>query len=209
MIYDISQPIHAGTAVWDGDQPYTLSHALRIANGASVNLTTLTLSPHTGTHADAYFHFQQTGTFTDAMPLDAYIGRAHVVTVAKTDGALTREDFAEGILEVGQRLLIRSATSPQDERVFPSRFVYLSVDLIAYFAAHGGRLIGLESPSVDEVTSKTLPCHHALAAHRLVNLENLVLHGVPDGTYELIALPLKLAGACASPVRAILRPWKD
>ena len=67
------------------------------------------------------------------------------------------------------------------------------------------RLVGLDSPSVDPAESKTLESHQQLLAHDLRVLENLVLDEVDPGDYELIALPLKLASADASPVRAILR----
>ena len=57
----------------------------------------------------------------------------------------------------------------------------------------------------DRVDSKDLPSHRALFRHGIANLECLELGGVPEGRYELIALPLRLIGFDASPVRAVLR----
>jgi len=204
-IYDITRTVSPRTHVWPGDTPYSAAHVLRRSEGSSVNLTTLTLSAHTGTHADAYYHYDDNGVHPQAMPLDAYIGPAHVVMVSKQEGALYPRDFEHSSLDGIQRLLVHSYVSDLDDDQWPEVFPYLSVELIEWLAARGVRLIGLDSPSVDAFDSKELPCHHALKRLNMVNLETLQLRGVPDDKYELIALPLKLDLACGSPVRAILR----
>jgi arylformamidase len=178
---------------------------LSLDAGSSVNLTTLTTTAHLGTHADAYYHFTPDGSTIGQMPLEAYLGRAQVVTVSKEDGALTPQDFAQVDLRAAERLLIHSPVSQMPHDQFPAMFPYLSVELVSWFATMGLRLIGLDSPSVDAFDSTTLPSHHALREHGMVNLESLYLRDVPDGVYELIALPLRLDLACGSPVRAVLR----
>jgi arylformamidase len=205
VIYDISRTIHPGLAVWPGDTTYSVTHKLWLREGDAVNLTTLTMSGHTGSHADAYYHYEDDGEYVAAMPLDAYIGRARLLTVTRRSGGLLPGDFPVGSLTGIQRLLIRSHISELPETQFSSEYPYLSTELVALLAEQGTRLIGLDSPSVDAFDSTDLPCHHALRAHRMVNLETLALRGVPDGDYELIALPLKLDLACGTPVRAILR----
>jgi arylformamidase len=202
MIFDITRPVTATLPVWPGDTPFSVTPLLRKVDGSSVNLTTLKSTAHLGTHADAYYHYADDGAFIGAMPLDAYIGPARVVTVSKLDGPLLPEDV--GDVTGAQRLLIHSAVSDLGE-VWPAQFPYLSVVLIDWLADLGVRLIGLDSPSVDAFDSKDLPCHHALRRRGMVNLETLYLRDVPDGAYELVALPLRLDGACGSPVRAILR----
>lgn len=204
-LYDITRTVSARTAVWPGDSSYAVAPVYQLAEGASVNLTTITMSPHTGTHADAYFHYERDGAHPVAMPLAAYLGPARVVTVAKRDGALTPDDFAHLSFDGLERLLVHSHVSDLADDQWPAEFPYLSVDLIAWLASKGVVLIGLDSPSVDAFESTDLPCHHALRAYGLVNLECLCLRGVPDGDYELTALPLKLESACGSPVRAVLR----
>lgn len=206
MIYDITRTVAPTLKVWPGDTPYQVEPVLRLSEGASVNLTTLTLSAHTGTHADAYFHYEADDLHPAAMPLDAYIGRARVVTVTRRAGALTPDDFTRVDLNGAERLLIHSHVSALADDVWPEEFPYLSLSLIEWLATLKIRLIGLDSPSVDDFESKDLPCHHALRRHGMANLETLYLNDVPDGWYELIALPLKLDGACGSPVRAVLRP---
>jgi arylformamidase len=205
MIYDITRTIAASTQVWPGDQPYQVEPVLRLAAGDSINLTTITLSPHTGTHADAYYHYAGDGAHPAAMPLEPFVGPARVVTVTRREGPLLPEDFAHVDLTGAQRLLVRSHVSDLPDNVWPGEFPYLSLELIDWLAGLEIVLIGLDSPSVDAFDSTDLPCHHALYRHNMVNLESLQLREVPDGDYELIALPLRLDAACGSPVRAILR----
>lgn len=204
-LYDITRTVSPRTAVWPGDTPYHVAHNLRLGAESSVNLTTITLSPHTGTHADAYYHYAKEGAHPAAMPLEAYVGPARVLTVRRDEGELTPDDFPPGSLDAVERLLIHTPASDLPDDAWPERFSYPGVALIERLAARGTRLIGLDSPSVDEFTSTALPGHHAIRRLGMVNLELLMLRDVPDGDYELIAMPLKLDGACGSPVRAVLR----
>jgi arylformamidase len=206
MLYDITRTVTPSTHVWPGDASFSVTPVMRLANGASVNLTTLTMSAHTGTHVDAYYHYEKEGAHPAEMPLEAYIGRARVVTVAKHDGALLPEDFAHVSLVGAERLLIHSWVSDLKDYEWPPDFPHLSIPLIDWLASLNTRLVGLDSPSVDAFNSTELMCHHALYRYKMVNIETLRLRGVPDGDYELIALPLKLDLACGSPVRAVLRP---
>ena len=86
-----------------------------------------------------------------------------------------------------------------------STFSAFAPETITWLARHGVRLVGIDSQSVDPAESKTLDSHQQLLAHDMRVLENLVLDAVEPGDYELIALPLKLIDADASPVRAVLR----
>lgn len=205
MIYDITRTISTALQVWPGDSPFAAEAIARIKDGASVNLYTYTMSAHTGTHADAYYHFDDSGDQPLQMPLDAYVGLARVVTVDLQDGPLFPKHFAHVDLAGGERLLIHSHVSHLPDDVWPEKIPYLSEELIGVLADLNYRLIGLDSPSVDPFDSKTLTAHHALKRRGIVNLEHLNLSAVPDGDYELIALPLKIATGCGSPVRAILR----
>lgn len=204
-VYDITRTVTAQLAVWPGDTPFQFQHVMRRSEGQSVNLTTLTLSAHTGTHIDAYYHYEDELLHPAQMPLEAYIGPAQVVTVQRREGPLTVADFAGVDLGRAARLLVHSHVSDLPDFEWPAAFPYLSVDLIAHLAGLGVRLVGLDSPSVDALDSTDLPCHHALRRHQMVNIESLCLRDVPDGVYELVALPLKLADVCGSPVRAVLR----
>ena len=205
MIYDISRTISTRIAVWPGDSPFQFEHNLELGKGDSINLTTITLSPHTGSHADAPYHYEANGLHPHQLPLNAFLGPATVVQTTKTDGPLYPEDFAHYHLENVERLLIHSHVSDLPDDAWPAEFPYLSIELIDWLAERNVVLIGLDSPSVDAFDSTELPCHHELYRRNIVNLEILNLKDVPDGDYELIALPLKMDHVCGAPVRAILR----
>ncbi len=205
MILDISKTLKPGVAVWPGDTPFELQSVLNIKDGASVNLTTLKLSAHTGTHADAPRHFTEAGSSLEGVDLEPYWGLAQVVTLSKERGALTPEDFAHVDLNLAPRLLVRSGSSARDESVFDEDIVYPSPELADLLRENGVILYGTDAPSVDEVESKTLPGHQALFRNGVAILEGLNLRDAPDGLYELVALPLKIALGDGSPVRAALR----
>lgn len=204
-LYDISRTITPTLAVWPGDTPFSFEHVLRKQDGESVNLTTLTLSAHTGTHADAPYHIADERVHPADLPLDRYIGPAHVVTLTRQHGGIVPADLDGVDLGGLRRLLIHTWVSDLPDDQWPEEFPYPTVELADWLAARGAVLLGVDSPSMDHADSKDLPCHHRLRQHGIANLETLRLAGVPDGVYELIALPLKLGGVCGSPVRAILR----
>jgi arylformamidase len=205
-IYDITRTIAPLLKVWPGDTPFSFDHTLKLAGGASVNLTTLHLSAHTGTHMDAPYHYQDGAEHPADLPLEPYIGPAHVVSIAREHGGIVPADFAGKDLMGVERLLIHTWVSSSPDSDWPQDFPYPTVELIDWLGGLGVVLFGVDMPSVDAVDSKTLECHHRLYDHHILNLESLMLRDVPDGIYELIALPLKFAGVCGSPLRAILRP---
>jgi arylformamidase len=190
--------------VWPGDTPYAAKDLLRIEDGASVHLSTITLSCHTGAHADAPCHYAAGAAGIDKAPLAKYLGPCVLVDVRPEDHAIRPGDVGAIDLVGAPRVLFRTRDTA-DRTVFPDPLTHLTVELIDWLAAKGCVLIGLDSPSVDAFDSKDLPCHKALLKHGIVNLECLELGGVAGGRYELIALPLRLKGRDASPVRAILR----
>lgn len=204
-LIDISRTLEPALAVWPGDTPFARQTVLSMAAGASVNLSTLTLSSHTGTHVDAPFHVQPDGVTIERLPLEPYWGLAQVVTVRKPAGPLTAEDLHHVDLALAPRLLVRSAASSAPHDLFPPKFVYPSPAIVGVLARAGVVLYGSDAPSMDHADSKDLPGHHALLDAGIAILEGLDLRAAPDGVYELAALPLKLAGGDGSPVRAVLR----
>lgn len=207
-IIDISRTLNEEIAVWPGDTPFQLQRNAALSQGDSVNLTTLILSAHTGTHVDAPYHFQDGGATIEDVDLTYYWGKAQVVTVQRENGALEPADFAGYDLSRAPRLLVRSAASNLDPRRFPDQYVYPSPALAQELARHGVMLYGSDSPSMDHVDSNTLPGHNALYMAGIAILEGLDLSDAPDGLYELVALPLKIAGGDGTPVRAALRTLK-
>jgi arylformamidase len=205
--YDITRRLRADLAPWPGDTPFDYRLTWRMAEGASVNVGALTMSTHNGTHADAPFHYEANGATIDALDLDVFVGRALVVDVSAAGLTVTREFLApaaEILRAETPRLLLKSGAWPEDS-VFPASIPTLAPDVPAWLASLGVRLLGLDVPSVDKIESRDLPIHHALGAAGIQILESLDLSAIPEGVYELIALPLKIAGADGAPVRAILR----
>lgn len=203
---DISQPLQNGHAEWPGDTPYAYEVAYTKEVTGSVNIGKLTMSTHMGTHIDAPFHFDNDGEKVHELPIDLYIGHARVIDVTGVTsvGRAELEKFDFG----GAKRILLKTGKREDLTVFPDSFVYLREDLAPLLKERGVGLIGIDTPSVDPETSKTVDAHHALLAHHIMILENIVLNDVAAGDYELIALPLNIVGADGSPVRAVIRPMK-
>jgi arylformamidase len=201
-IIDISQPIGERTAVWPGDQPPLFAWTMRQDRGDSVNVAALTMSAHTGTHADGPFHVHSSGSRAGAVPLENYLGPA-VVVDARGRTAIDVDAFAGVDLTGAERVLFRTRDSVNPE-IFPEPFAWVTPALARRLGAEGVKLLGTDAPSVDPFDSKTLEAHHILGDHGIAILENLVLTNVKPGRYTLIALPLRLEDADSSPVRAVL-----
>jgi arylformamidase len=208
MLYDISRTISPDTAVWPGDTPFSSELVMAMAGGDSVNVTTLKLSVHTGAHIDAPYHFTEDGLRVGQVPLDVFLGPARVVSVNKTGGLLPADLEGHALTGV-ERVLFHTPASDVPDEQWSDEFAHMTVEMADRLAGLGVKLVGLDSPSMDPFDSQDMPAHHALNRHGIAILENLSLKGVPDGDYELIALPLKLADADASPVRAVLRTLVD
>ena len=226
-VWDISPPLSPGTPVFPGDTPYSQQWTATIGPDCPVNVSALTMSAHLGAHADAPLHYS---AHADALPiaavaLDPFLGPCRVihayahmrsntgagVGVGANAGAnanagravlITPDDLRHaGALP--PRVLVR--TYAKAPTVWDPQFAAFAPETIAWLASLGVTLVGIDTPSVDPADSKTLDSHQQLLRHDMRVLENLVLDDVAPGDYELIALPLKLTGADASPVRAILR----
>lgn len=208
-LYDISRTLFPGMAVWPGDAPFELRPTGSLAEGDSANVTALSLSAHTGAHVDAPYHFAAGGQTLEQIDLAVYWGPAQVVSVGKASGALTAADFAKYDLGRAPRLLVRSGASLSDPRTFQPDYVYPSPELADHLGGLGVVLYGTDAPSVDDAGSESLPGHHALQRNGIFILEGLDLTGVPDGLYELVALPLRIRGGDGSPVRAVLRTHEN
>jgi arylformamidase len=201
---DISIAMAPGTPEWPGDTPFACSWAWRMARGDSVNVSAITTSPHVGTHADAPLHVHDGWPGAEELPLDAFHGPALVRTVPTDRELLELDDIGGVPHERLERLLLRTGCSIADGR-FPERWPALSPDAAGALVRQGLRLLGTDAPSVDPRTSTSLAVHHELFRGGAYILENLDLHGVSDGAWELTAYPVKISGADAAPVRAILR----
>lgn len=202
-LWDISPVLGPATPPFPGDQAYEQRWTARIGPGCPVNLSALTLSPHLGAHADAPLHYADDAPAIGAVPLEPYIGPCRLIHAIGCGPLVRPEHLAHALENLPPRVLVR--TCERAPTTWSDDFAAYAPETIELLAARGVTLVGIDSQSVDPATSKTLDSHQLLLKNDLRVLENLVLDEVPEGDYELIALPLKLAHACASPVRAILR----
>ena len=169
-----------------------------------MNVSTLTLSPHVGAHADAPLHYDPRGAAVGALDLDPYLGPCRVVHAIGRGPLVTWEHLAHALRGL---LPPRVLCAPTNARRWSGGILArgFAAATIERLADAGVRLVGIDTASIDPADSKTLDSHQVIRRRGLRVLENLVLDDVPEGDYELIALPLKLMTADASPVRAILR----
>jgi arylformamidase len=202
-IYDLSPLISPRLAVWPGDTSLWRERLLDCDRGDHITLSTIHATVHLGSHADAHLHFAARGQGIEAHPLEDYIGACQVIRVAAPPRGKVQAGHL-GCEIVAERVLLATGTYPDPEH-FRDDFASLDPRLVDTLHERGVRLVGIDTPSVDPFSSHDLPAHQRFLAHRMSLLEGLVLSHVPEGTYELIALPLRLEGFDASPVRAILR----
>lgn len=216
-IFDISRTLSAELPPWPGDVAFRYQVNGRIAEGSSVNVGSISMSLHNGTHGDASFHFDDNGWTMEQAHLETYFGPAVVVDLteqyANAGGAarlpqirIANLEPAADDLRASGRLLLKTGVW-RDPKTFPDPIPTVARDVPAWLQSLGVKLLGLDVPSVDEIDAKELVNHHAIGAAGISIVESLDLSDVSAGWYNFVALPLKIAGADGSPLRAIL--WRD
>lgn len=203
-LYDISPSVAPGFPVFPGDTSFGFRWTWKLGPGCPVNVSELTMSPHTGAHADAPLHYDDAGVSIGEVPLDAYLGPCRVIHAIGVGPLVERRHVEHRLRDAPPRVLVRTYERAPVDAWDPAftAFAPATIDLLH---AHGVKLVGIDTPSLDPETSKTLDSHQRVRAHGMAVLEGIVLDAVPEGDYELIALPLKWKGLDASPVRAVLR----
>ena len=212
-IWDISRPLTNDLAPWPGDTPFDFQLTRRIPAGDVVNLGSISLSVHNGTHADAVFHFDNAGPTIEQAPIETYLGQAAVVDLAgefseKGKRLIEVADLRpnEEAIRSAARLFVKTCVWP-DSTIFPLWIPVIAPDVAAWLGERDVKLLGLDVPSVDPVDAKVLANHHALGQAGIWIIESLDLSAVPAGIYNFAAFPLKIAGGDGAPLRAIL--WRE
>ncbi|WP_282609502.1 arylformamidase [Pelagibius sp. Alg239-R121] len=203
-IWDITQPLRPGLPVWPGDTPYEEERTWQIDDHCPVNVSRVTLSTHSGTHADAPLHYDPSGLPSGQVDLSFYLGPCLVLDVIQAGSRIMPRDIAPALDQPAERVLLKTyKTTPLQQ--WDENFTAIAPESIEALAAAGTRLIGTDTPSLDPQSSKTMDAHHAVRRAGMAILEGLVLDEIAPGAYELIALPIKFANLDAAPVRAVLR----
>ena len=204
QIIDISRTLSNDLAPWPGDTPFHFELKWKMAEGATVNVGAVETGFHSGTHVDAVFHFDPKGETIDRADLSTFFGPAIVVdTVGSSTIEVSHLERCEKTLRAAPRLLLKTG-GWTNAKVFPTEIPTISREVPPWLQARGVRLLGVDVPSVDAIDSKELQNHHALAEAGIAIVESLDLSKVEEGRYNFAALPLKIAGGDAAPVRAIL-----
>ena len=201
-IWDISQKLRPGLPVWPGDTAFEQARTWQMEAGSPVNVSALTLSTHSGAHADAPLHYSETAPDIASVSLEPYLGECLVVDARGVGNEIKIGDLPH--LHGADRILFRTFDAfPHDEWIEDTTAI--APETIDWLAVQGVKLVGTDGPSIDPQSSETMDAHKAVLKHDIRVLEGLVLDDVPEGRYELIALPLPIVSGDASPVRAILR----
>ena len=203
-IRDISIRVSPSTPEWPGDTPWSRGWTATISNGSSVNLSSITGSPHVGTHADAPLHVRDGWPGSHELPLEAFYGPALVIDVSDLRGELSLDQVEPLIAGHQLERLILKTGSTVASGTFPDEWPTLSESCARTLIGFGLKLLGVDAPSVDARESKSLAVHKMLFSGGAFILENLDLRRTPPGPYEIIALPVKMMSVDAAPVRAIL-----
>ena len=203
-LWDISPPVSPASPVFPGDTAFELRWSWELGPDCPVNVSTLTMSPHTGAHADAPLHYDAQGAPIGTLDLMPYLGRCRVIHAIGCGPLIEWKHLSHALRDLPPRVLVRTYERAPLDR-FDDALTAYAPETIERLAERGVTLIGIDTASIDPADSKSLFSHQVIRRRGLRVLENLVLDEVPEGDYELIALPLKLVTADASPVRAVLR----
>ena len=209
-IYDVSVPISAETPIYPGDPRVEISQWAAIARGDAANVSLLNFGAHTATHVDAPSHFIEGAAKVDAAPLDALLGQARVVVIPEDVYAVTADHLAHENLEGASRVLFKTRNSAfwgDAAEGFRRDFTYVAPDAARALVRAGVRLVGIDYLSLEKFQSEKFEAHKVLLSSGVVILEGLDLREVEGGDYELICLPLRVAGGTGdgAPARAVLR----
>ena len=201
---DITMEFGSPAGTWPGDEPFRAGWTSSLGDKKlGVNLTMFSSSPHNGTHSDAPLHVMEGGAASESLDVEAYLGDCVVVDATKGLDTVDAKVLPKKPSQ--ERILFKTRVGPPLD-AFPHRFKGFSLELAQEIVRRKVRLVGTDAPSVDRADLNGLRAHHILFEGRVAFMENLDLSRVEPGAYELVALPLKVSGLCAAPVRALVRP---
>ena len=204
-ILDISPEISEDLAVWPGDQKYKRQVTMDCSQGDNIGLSTVTSTLHLGAHADGPNHYGAGQEGIASCSLHNYLGPAQVISVNKKPGERILWIDMDTVEIKAPRVLFKTLSFPNPKQ-WNNDFCSLSAELVDGLAQKGVLLVGIDTPSIDLFDDKKLESHQRILHHKMKILEGLVLQEAEDGLYNLVALPLKIKGGDASPVRAVLLP---
>jgi arylformamidase len=203
---DVSVPLHSGMVHWPGDPEVSISRISSMENGDECNVSTISMSAHTGTHMDAPLHFLANGAGLDRLPLEAVIGPARVIAI-RDPRSVTAAELARHRIRRGERILFKThgATARWKQGTFDEDYVYVSLDAARFLAARGARVVGVDYLSVGGFREDSAETHRVLLSAGIWIVEGLDLSRVKPGRYDMVCLPLRIAEGDGAPARVALR----
>jgi arylformamidase len=212
QIYDVSVPLSAATPTYPGDPGIEITNWRTLADGDAANVSLMNFGLHSGTHVDAPSHFIEGGAKVEALPLDSLLGKAEVIEVPDDVRIIDCDFVVANCVNGSQRILFKTRNSTFWNNVadgFREDYVYIDQDAAEHLVETGIKLVGIDYLSVERFKSDTFETHHAFLSRGVVILEGLDLRFVPSGIYELLCLPLRIAGGSGdgAPARVVLRTF--
>ena len=212
-IYDVSVALSADTPTYPGDPSINISQFFSLANGDPANVSVIHFGAHSGTHVDAPAHFLGAGARVDSLPLETLIGRVQVVEVPPTMDNINAEFIEKHCYPGETRILFKTRNSSfwNNAAAFRSDYTSLEAGAARELARLGVKLVGIDYLSIEKFGAETFETHHALLSQDIVIVEGLDLRQISAGPYELICLPLRIAGGSGdgAPARVVLRTLAD
>jgi len=195
-IIDVTRPLSENSVVFPGDQTPHFSQSER----GLYLISDLHMSSHSGTHIDAPVHYLKCGDTIDTIPLTSLIGSCRVLDLRDTGSAITASHL-KGRIGNADRLLLKTAFSGVDR--FFKDYPHITIDAARLITRGGIICVGIDSPSIEAYDCDGT-VHRELLGHGCIIIELLDLSAVPEGDYEMVALPLRLRGLDGSPARVVL-----
>lgn len=205
-LHDVTMPITEGMITYPGNPTTRVDPHSSLEDGEDANVTKLTFGSHTGTHVDAAHHFIEGGQTVDELPLDLLIGPARVYVLPDDVSAIGADALRAAGVQGEERVLLKTRNSAllgRDE--FEEDFAHLTGDGAEYLLEQGVRLVAIDYLSIEAFDADEPAAHRTLLEREVIVLEGVDLRRVDAGRYELICLPLKVAGIDGSPARVVLR----
>ncbi|MDQ2854994.1 MAG: cyclase family protein [Acidobacteriota bacterium] len=209
-IFDVSVPISARMPTYPGDPRVNIRPWLSLDKGDPANVSLIDFGAHTGTHVDAPAHFIRGGAKMEFMNLETLMGEVHVIEIPDDVIEITESHIENNVRKGATRVLFKTRNSAfwsEETGKFRTDYTYVSAGAARQLVARGIRLVGIDYLSVEQFQSQTFATHEALLSSGVVIIEGLDLRQVKAGVYELICLPLKIAGGSGdgAPARVVLR----
>jgi arylformamidase len=202
----------ATTPVYEGDAPMKFEFLKDMRKGDGFTLSVYSLGAHSGTHIDAPMHFVRDGAPIDRVPLEPLIGPARVIDIADNVQAIDAAELNRHQWRGAQRMIFRTRSSLRGwmhAPTFHRDFAYIAPDAAQLLADAGVQLVGIDYISAEQFGAPAPRTHQILLGKGIPIVEGLALEGVRAGDYDLIVLPMKVAGHEGAPARAAIRARRE